>query len=121
MSASEIRGRYDVLARATWLALGLTGGVAAVVVGSPWLLLAWIVPDLGVLVGGRHLVDAHGRLSRRAAIGYNVGHALAGPVAMAVLAAAVDVRLWAVVGLWTCHIGIDRALGYGLKPVAPRV
>ena len=106
--------------RVVWAALGIASGVACVALGSPWLLLAWIVPDLGVLAGGMRMIDDQGRLTRRAAVGYNTTHALVGPLVLAGVAAlAASTALWAVVALWVCHIGVDRALGYTLKPVPP--
>jgi hypothetical protein len=117
MSESPRAARV-VGARVAWAVLGVAAGVACVVVGSPWLLLAWLVPDLGVLAGGWRVVDGHGRLTRSAAIGYNLTHALPGPGVLALLAAlTATATTWAVVALWLCHIGVDRALGYSLKPV----
>lgn len=98
--------------------LALASVVACVVIGTPWLLLAWLVPDLGVLAGGLRVVEAPGRLTPRAAVGYNVLHTPWAPVALGVLAAALSAPvLWPVVALWLSHIAADRALGYRLKPV----
>lgn len=104
--------------RGLWLLGGILSLVAGVVVGSPWLLLAWLAPDLGVLAGGRGLVDQHGRLSTRAAVGYNATHMLVGPCLLAGAAALTSsALLWALALLWTSHIAVDRGLGYGLRPV----
>lgn len=119
-AATAPRPSYDAARRGAWAVVGLTAGWACVALGSPWLLLGWLVPDLGVLAGGLHVVDDRGRLTRRAAIGYNTTHTLAGPVVLAVVAAGTSSSgVWAVAALWLCHIGVDRALGYTLKPVSP--
>jgi hypothetical protein len=71
-----------------------------------------------VLAGGVRMVDEQGRLNRRATIGYNATHALVGPAAAAVLAVATgSVWIAAVAALWVSHIGVDRALGYRLRPL----
>lgn len=105
-------------ARIAWGCLGLASLAAALVWGSWWLLTAWLVPDLGVLAGGFRMVDERGRLNRRAAVGYNIMHALVGPAATVALALATG-SMWvgAVAALWVSHIGVDRALGYRLKPL----
>lgn len=107
--------------RLAWAIVGVAGAILCVGAGSPWLLVAWLVPDLGVLAGGARLVDDRGQLTRVAALGYNATHALYGPTVLATLAVATS-RTWlvAVAGLWWCHIGVDRALGYTLKPVPHR-
>jgi hypothetical protein len=74
-----------------------------------WGLFAalFLVPDVsfaGYLFG-----------PRVGAASYNALHALLGPAALA----AVGVVLWPaalpVALIWFAHIGVDRALGYGLK------
>lgn len=109
------------LPRLVWAALGVAGAVVCVRAGSPWLLVAWLVPDLGVLAGGARLVDGRGQLTRAAALGYNATHALYGPTVLATLAVVTsETWLVAATALWLCHIGVDRALGYTLKPVPSR-
>jgi len=47
---------------------------------------------------------------------YNAGHTYAGPLVLAALAYAGESELLAAIALvWAAHIGMDRALGYGLK------
>ena len=112
---------YGVAERLGWGTLGVAAGVATVLLGAPWLLLAWLAPDLGVLAGGVRIVDEQGRLRRRAAIGYNTTHSLLGPLVLAAIAlVATAPGVGALVALWVCHIGVDRALGYTLKPVPAR-
>lgn len=77
---------------------------------ASWLLLMvlWLVPDVGLL--------GFLRGNRAGAIAYNVTHSALGPVAMAGVGAAFDLELMLAIGLiWTTHVGIDRAIGYGLK------
>lgn len=77
--------------------------------GSWWLFLAVLLgPDLfmvGYLIGPR--LGAHL---------YNLGHTYAVPFGIGVGAVLSGSNLLGAVGLiWTAHIGMDRALGYGLK------
>ena len=47
---------------------------------------------------------------------YNAVHAYVAPLLLALLGLVVDVRSLQLVALaWVFHVGIDRALGYGLK------
>ena len=86
-----------VLPRAVWLVLGVAAGAAAALLASPWLLLLWLVPDLGFLGGMR---------------GYNALHVLAGPALLAAAGVVLGPLVLALAALWLCHIAIDRALGY---------
>jgi len=76
----------------------------------PWWLLVVLVlaPDLsmvGYLAG-----------TRIGAVAYDVVHTYALPVVMAASGWIADAELAVQIGLiWITHIGIDRALGYGLK------
>lgn len=76
--------------------------------GHSWLLFVvlFLVPDLGILA---YLAGA-----RFGAMAYNVMHNYAGPLllVMVLLSTAGSV---AIPLIWAAHIGIDRALGYGLK------
>jgi hypothetical protein len=98
-----------------WLrAEGLTVLAAALLLyGSthqPWWLVpvAILLPDLlmagylgGTVVG---------------AAAYNLGHAYPLPVALALIGVGWREPLALALGLiWLAHIGMDRALGYGLK------
>jgi len=78
--------------------------------GHPWwLFLALILaPDLSMLG------YAAGPTVGRAA--YDAAHTYAVPVALAGVGVLADAEVATQVGLvWTAHIGIDRAIGYGLK------
>jgi hypothetical protein len=76
--------------------------------GHSWLLFAALilVPDLSML----------GYLAgpRVGAVFYNVAHSYVGPV-VAAAAALFTGRPPVLATLWAAHIGLDRALGYGLK------
>jgi hypothetical protein len=74
-----------------------------------WFLAAFLAPDLAMLgyLGG----------ARVGARLYNAAHSYAGPLlltAYAFLTPAHD-SLTLVALVWGGHIGLDRALGYGLK------
>lgn len=78
--------------------------------GYSWLLFGAVllVPDLfmvGYLVG-----------PRVGALVYNVGHSYVVPIGLGVGAYLSALPLVGALALiWTAHIGMDRALGYGLK------
>ncbi len=77
---------------------------------APWWLfvLLALAPDLsmvGYLAGPR----AGSRL-------YNAAHTYVAPLALGALGVGVGVPvLWWAALVWTAHIGLDRAVGYGLK------
>ena len=78
--------------------------------GFGWLLLVLLVlaPDLSML----------GYLGSRAlgAATYDVVHTYALPVALGTVGVIAGAELATQLALiWTAHIGMDRALGYGLK------
>jgi hypothetical protein len=82
----------------------------ALVVGAPWWapLAFFLVPDLGML----------GYLAgpRVGSWAYDATHTLLGPVLLGALGVALPFPLAALLGLlWGFHIGVDRALGDGLK------
>ena len=73
-----------------------------------WFALLLLAPDLS-MVG--YLKDA-----KLGAAIYNLGHWLVGPIALlAVGIPAGRDALTAAGSIWLAHIGMDRALGYGLK------
>ncbi len=82
-------------------------------VGANWWLFACLilVPDISMLayLGG----------TRLGAIAYNAFHATLGPLVCAALGFLVpSFDLISVALIWAAHIGIDRALGLGLKYAA---
>jgi hypothetical protein len=75
-----------------------------------WLVFAllFFVPDLSFLA---YLSDA-----RFGALVYNAAHSYMAPVALLTLGFGLASPLTLSIALiWLAHIGIDRALGYGLK------
>ena len=75
-----------------------------------WLVFAllFFVPDLSFLA---YLSDA-----RFGALVYNAAHSYLGPMALMTTGFASGEPLTlSIAMIWLAHIGIDRALGYGLK------
>jgi len=73
-----------------------------------WFGLLLLAPDLFMVgyLGGPRLGAAT----------YNFGHAMIWPLALLTTGIVGDRRgLVAVGSIWLAHIGMDRALGYGLK------
>ncbi len=76
--------------------------------GWAWFALFLLLPDLSMLgylagpgVGAR---------------AYNAVHSYAGPLLLALIGAGLGSRgIVSLALIWTAHIGLDRALGYGLK------
>jgi hypothetical protein len=67
-----------------------------------------LTPDLSMLA---YLANP-----RAGSISYNIVHSYLLPVALAIFAIATDRSAMApYLLIWTAHIGMDRALGYGLK------
>jgi hypothetical protein len=74
-----------------------------------WLLVALVLaPDLSML---GYLAG-----STIGAAAYDVAHTYSFPVALAAVGVIVDAETAVQLGLiWFMHIGVDRAIGYGLK------
>ena len=77
--------------------------------GSIWMfLLLLLVPDIcmiGYLWG-----------NKVGAVVYNLGHTLVLPILLLVAGVILQQNLVVLLSLiWLAHIGMDRALGYGLK------
>ena len=78
--------------------------------GRSWLLFALLllVPDVAIFgyVAG----------SRLGAMTYNLLHTIIGPAVLLVIGLLTDDTLSSAIAMiWIAHIGMDRALGYGLK------
>ena len=93
---------------------GVAVAVAALVIyfwaGHPWwlLLLLAFAPDLALV--------AYAAGPRLGAAAYDVVHTYALPVALGAAGVVADRdAVVAVALIWLSHIGVDRAIGYGLK------
>jgi Domain of unknown function (DUF4260) len=93
---------------------GAAAAAAALLVyfhhGHPWWLFVLLIlaPDLTFLgyLGG----------TRVGAAFYNCAHTYAAPIALAAAGDFAESRTAIAIALtWIVHIGVDRALGYGLK------
>jgi len=99
------------LLRLEGLAVAAVSAVLYARMGASWWLFAalWLVPDLSMLG------YATGRPCWGARI-YNAFHTYLLPGVLALAALALHARgLVPFALIWVNHIGIDRALGYGLK------
>jgi hypothetical protein len=108
--AGSVTGDVRILLRLEGLALfaGMTALYAAW--GGSWTvyLLLFLVPDLSFLA---YLSDA-----KFGALVYNAAHSYMAPVTLMTLGFGFASPLTLSIALiWLAHIGIDRALGYGLK------
>ena len=77
--------------------------------GSWWVYaVLFLLPDLSFAA---YLADA-----KTGATVYNAAHSYMAPVALMTTSFALASPLWlSIAMIWLAHIGIDRALGYGLK------
>lgn len=109
-TAGTVKGLPRVLLRVE--------GVAALVLSvllysrldrSWWLfVILLLAPDLGLL--------GYVRGARLGAITYDLFHTYAAPAILAMIGVLVEDGLTIALALiWFAHIGLDRALGYGLK------
>jgi hypothetical protein len=77
---------------------------------QPW----WLVPAL--LFVPDVSMAGYARSVRAGAMMYNVAHSYPAPAVLGLLASVAGEPLWQGVALvWFAHIGMDRAMGYGLK------
>lgn len=106
----HVTGAPRAVLRLEGIAVLITSLVGYAVQGGSWLLLPVVLflPDL--------LMVGYMASTRLGATVYNLGHTYVMPCALAVIGAAVhDGALLTVACVWAAHIGMDRALGYGLK------
>jgi hypothetical protein len=78
--------------------------------GAGWMAFAgfFLVPDLSML--------GYSWGPRVGAAVYNAGHSYVGPVALLAVGLFASMPLaTALAIIWTAHIGLDRAMGFGLK------
>jgi hypothetical protein len=104
----------DRLPRVLLHAEGLAAAVAAIVLyfnaDYPWWLLVLLVltPDLAMVgyLGGRIV----------GAAAYDVAHTYSLPIVLAAIGVVAGAEIAVQLGLiWITHIGVDRAIGYGMK------
>jgi hypothetical protein len=105
-----VQGSVRALLRLEGLAIFLASMVGYAFTGLPWWLfvLLFLAPDLCFL--------AYFFGTRAMAIAYDAAHTFVGP--LVVIAAGLYFGISWLTGLgliWTAHIGIDRAIGYGLR------
>jgi len=108
-----VTGGVKVLLRLEGLVLFAGMVLLYAVWGGSWWLFAilFLAPDLSFLA---YLTDA-----RTGAIVYNAAHSYLAPVALMTLGFGLPEPLTlSIAMIWLAHIGIDRALGYGLKYTA---
>jgi Domain of unknown function (DUF4260) len=109
-ATGEVTGGVRILLRLEGLTLFAGMVLLYAVWGGSWLVFALLVlaPDLSFL--------AYLAGSRRGAIVYNAAHSYLAPVALLTAGFALEwPLLLSIAMIWLAHIGIDRALGYGLK------
>lgn len=105
-----VNGAPKVILRLEGMCVLLAGVFAYFRLDAGWSMFFWcfLLPDLsflGYLLG-----------SRVGAVTYNFAHSYVVPLALAVIGASVGLQiLLALACIWICHIGLDRALGFGLK------
>ena len=112
-AAGAVTGGVNILLRLEGLTLFLGMILLYDVWGGSWLLFAvlFLVPDLSFLA---YLADAN-----TGAVVYNAAHSYLAPVALMTSGFAIgDPLTLSIAMIWLAHIGIDRALGYGLKYAA---
>ena len=100
----------DLLLRLEWAAVLLAAIAFYVFAGGSWQLFVLLIlaPDLAMV--GYLAGPASG-----AAV-YNAFHILVWPAILFVAGLSMDSALTVqVAAIWTAHIAMDRALGYGLK------
>ncbi len=103
-------GGVKILLRLEGLTLFAGMTLLYAVWGGSWWIYAilFLVPDLSFAA---YLADP-----KTGAIVYNAAHSYMAPVALMTTSFALASPLWlSIAMIWMAHIGIDRALGYGLK------
>lgn len=110
VAPGSVGGGVRSLLRLEGLAVLALSVAAYAQFGAGWAFFAWLflLPDLSFL--------AYLAGPRVGAMAYNAAHSYAGPLALLALGVlgAIPLALAAAL-VWCAHIGLDRALGYGLK------
>ena len=108
--AGAVEGMPRLLLRLEGAALAAAAVYAYYRLGGSWWLFAALIlaPDVsfaGYLAG-----------SRTGAIAYNAMHVTLGPLLCGLVGVLLpQFDLIAIALIWAAHIGVDRALGFGLK------
>ena len=108
--APAVTGGPRLLLRLEGLTLFVGAVIAFSMTQQSWWLFALLIlaPDLSML---GYLAG-----SRFGAVAYNAVHVTFGPIVLTVVGLLFgDLPVLAVAMIWLAHIGIDRAIGYGLK------
>lgn len=109
-AAGTVTGGVKILLRLEGLTLFVGMTMLYGVWGGSWWIYAilFLVPDLSFA--------AYLAGPKIGAIIYNAAHSYMAPVAMMTSSFALASPLWlSIAMIWMAHIGIDRALGFGLK------
>jgi hypothetical protein len=109
-ATGAVTGSVKILLRLEGLTLFAGMTLLYVVWGGSWWVYAilFLAPDLSFAA---YLADP-----KTGAIVYNAAHSYMAPVALMTTGFALASPLWlSIAMIWMAHIGIDRALGYGLK------
>ncbi len=108
-----VTGGVKILLRLEGLTLFAAMLVLYATWGGSWWIFAilFFAPDLSFAA---YLIDR-----KTGALVYNAVHSYMAPVALMTVGFAFDEPLiLSIAMIWLAHIGIDRALGYGLKYTA---
>jgi hypothetical protein len=108
--AGAVEGMPRLLLRIEGAALALAALYAYHRIGASWWLFAALIlaPDVSFV--------AYFLGTRPGAIAYNVMHVTLGPLICGALGFLLpQFDLLSVALIWATHIGVDRALGFGLK------
>ena len=108
-----VTGGVKILLRLEGLTLFAAMLVLYATWGGSWWVFAilFLAPDLSFAA---YLIDP-----KTGALVYNAAHSYMAPVALLTLGFALgEPLILSIAMIWLAHIGIDRALGYGLKYAA---
>ena len=108
-----VTGGVKILLRLEGLTLFAAMLVLYATWGGSWWIFAilFLAPDLSFAA---YLIDP-----KTGALVYNAAHSYMAPVALLTLGFALgEPLILSIAMIWLAHIGIDRALGYGLKYTA---
>jgi hypothetical protein len=108
--AGAVEGMPRLLLRIEGAALSLAAVWMYHRIGGNWWLFAALILVPDVSFAG-YLIN-----TRIGAIAYNTMHVTLGPLVCAALGFLLpSFDLLSIALIWAAHVGIDRALGYGLK------